>query len=59
MKKSTTVEESVTAYAGKAYVDPETTQIMINEIAAQSRKVSGGDESKEGSQSKDQEVWVI
>ena len=55
MKKPTIVEESVTAYVGKTYVDPETTQIMINEIAAQSRKASGEDELKEASQREDKE----
>ena len=41
---------------GKTYVDPETTQIMINEIAAQSCKASGDGELKECSQSEDKEI---
>ena len=56
MKKPTTVEESVTTYAGKTYVDPETTQIMINEIATQSGKASDDAESNEGLQREVQEV---
>ena len=56
MNKSTTVEETVISYAGKTYIDPETTQFMINEIIAQSHNASGDVELKEDSKREDKVI---